>query len=69
MVEKGRGKRMKTVEVWLHQLSEPIVHQAKSTYQKGSFFCVYEGEKVFKYPIGDIFRIVESYGTHGGEKA
>jgi biotin synthase-like enzyme len=55
---------MKIVEVWLYQTSEPIVHEAKNTYQKGSMFCVYcTNGKVYKYPIEHIFRIVEDYQT------
>ena len=60
---------MKKIEVWLKKTSEPIVHEAISTYQKGSFYCVYaQDEKVHKYPIRDIHKVVEGYGTHSGEK-
>ncbi len=59
---------MKKVEVWLYQSSEPLTHIAKSTYQKGSMFCIYcEDGNVVKYPIEHIFRVIEGYGTHGGE--
>jgi hypothetical protein len=58
----------KNVEVWLDKTSEPITHKAKNTYQKGDLFCVYTTDgKVYKYPISNIFRIVEGYGTHGSE--
>jgi len=68
-----RGKdgdmNIKKVEVWLYQSSEPIVHSAKSAYQKGDFYCVYcEDGSAVKYPLAHIFRVVEAYGTHGGEK-
>jgi hypothetical protein len=57
---------MKHVEVWLMETSEPIPHEAIVTYTKGPLFCVYEAdEKVTKYPIDHIFRVVEGYGTHG----
>ena len=61
---------MKTIEVWLCDSSEPMVHEACITYQKGDLFCVYNREKelVYKYPIQHIFRIVEGYGSHGGDK-
>ena len=37
----------------------------RNTYTKGDLFCVYlDNEKVHKYPIDTIFRIVEDYGTH-----
>jgi hypothetical protein len=58
---------MKTVEVWLDETSEPLTFEAKSTYTKGPLFCVYCTDgKVVKFPIVRIFRIVEGYGTHGG---
>lgn len=57
----------KKVEVWLDETSEPLVHEAKSTYTKGLLFCVYcIDEKVHKYPIMRLFRVIEDYGTHGG---
>ena len=58
---------MKKIEVWLYQTSEPIIHNhALNTYQKGDLYCVYcEDERVFKYPLIHIFRIIEGYGTHG----
>ena len=57
----------KKVEVWLDKTSEPIVHEAKSTYTKGPLFCVYcVDEKVHKYPVMRLFRVVEDYGSHGG---
>ena len=59
---------MKIIEVWLDETSEPIVHEAKSSYTKGPLYCVYcvDG-KVHKYPITRMFRAIEGYGTHGGE--
>ena len=62
--------RCKKVEVWLDESSEPIVHDAISTYTKGPLYCVYTvGRNVHKYPVVRIFRIVEGYGTHGGDVA
>lgn len=59
---------MKKVEVWLYETSEPLVHNAKSTYTKGPLYCVYcEDGNVVKYPVMHIFRVIEGYGTHGGE--
>ena len=59
---------MKKVEVWLYETSEPLVHDAKSTYTKGPFYCVYDEDGVVtKYPVVKIFRAVEGYGTHGKE--
>jgi len=58
---------MKKVMVWFYETSEPIIIiNALNTYQKGDFYCVYcDDERVFKYPIMHIFRVVEDYGTHG----
>ena len=56
----------KRIEVWLDETSEPIVHDAISTYTKGLLYCVYcTDERVHKYPITRMFRVVEGYGTHG----
>ena len=55
------------VHVHLKDQSQPIVYEnVINTYEKGSFFVVYvEGEKVYKYLIVDIWRVVEDYGYHG----
>jgi hypothetical protein len=54
------------VKIRLKTTSQPILHEnIKNTYQKGSFFCLYdENEKVTKYPIKNIFDIEEDYGEH-----
>ena len=56
-----------TVAVHLKEQSQPLVYEnVINAYEKGSFFCVYvEGEKVYKHPIADIWRVKEDYGTHG----
>jgi len=60
--------KTKRVEVWLDETSEPIVHEAISTYTKGLIFCVYTAdERVHKYPLMRIFRVIEGYGTHGSK--
>jgi len=58
-----------TVSVQLTESSQPIVHEnVINTYQKGTLWCVYtEDETVYKYPIANIWRIVEGYGYHGRE--
>lgn len=51
--------------VQLKQTSKPLIHKRTiNTYQKGSMFCImYVGknDKMFvaKYPIDDIFRVIE----------
>lgn len=49
------------VELWLHKLSTPIIcTEVKSTYEKGSFYVIQSKDnKYSKYPIQDIFRVVE----------
>lgn len=55
------------VQVQLKETSQPIEHAATNSYEKGGFFCVYEGQRVFKYPTSTIFRVVEDYGVHTSE--
>lgn len=51
------------VELYLHKLNSPVIYaDAESTYQKGDFLCVkLRNNKVHKYPVADIFRIIEDY--------
>lgn len=54
----------KTVTMCMHDASTPIVHKSvTNTYTKGGLYCVMVYElgdiKVFKYPVGNIFRIIE----------
>lgn len=50
------------VQIWLKETSQPIEREAISTYEKGSFFCVYRTDAlVEKWPIETIFRVVEQY--------
>jgi len=50
------------VEIWFHETSQPVVHEADNTYTKGPFFCVAGLGKVCKYPIRNIWRVREDYG-------
>ena len=46
----------------LKESSSPIViENVKNAYTKGALYCVYYDNKVSKFPIADIFRIVEEY--------
>jgi hypothetical protein len=58
---------MISVTVHLKDQSQPIVHERViNTYQKGDMFTLYcEGEKSYKYPICNIWRVIEDYGYHG----
>lgn len=50
------------VEVWLQDASRPVEFKhATSTYVKGPLFCVRTEDKVHKFPIRHIFRVVEDY--------
>lgn len=55
------------VQVHLKDQSQPLVYRnVINTYEKGAFYCVYcKGEKVYKHPIRDIWRVKEGYGKHG----
>ena len=52
---------MKYVEIWLKESSEPITYKdAVNTYTKGPLLCVMVADgTVYKFPVGDVFRVVE----------
>ena len=52
--------------IWLKESSEPIEYKnIVNTYTKGDLFCVYiANEKIHKFPIDTISKIIEDYGTH-----
>jgi len=53
------------VTVQLKETSQPVVSfRAANTYTKGPLYCIQIGEKVYKYPLVDIWRVVEDYGEH-----
>lgn len=60
-----------SVSVHLKETSQPIIHDnVINIYQKGDLFILYtDNEKSFKYPIANIWRIIEDYGFHGREVA
>lgn len=51
------------VQVFLRETSQRIhFEDAKNTYTKGPFYCVYtKDDKVYKYPVNSIFNVKESY--------
>jgi hypothetical protein len=52
------------VLIHIREQSQPIEREAINTYTKGPLYCVYLGNgKVEKYPISEIFRVTEDYGT------
>ena len=54
------------VKIQLDETSQPVIYKnALNTYTKGDLFCVYtEDDKVHKFPLNTIFRIVEDFGYH-----
>lgn len=54
------------VSISLIETSQVIIHeQVKNSYTKGPFYCVYEGDQVYKYPVANIWRVTEEYGNSG----
>ena len=51
------------VEIYLKETSQRIIFEdAKNTYTKGDFYCVYTKDNwVYKYPTANIFNVRESY--------
>lgn len=57
------------VQLSLTETSQVIEHgHAKNTYTKGPFYCVYENNLVYKYPVANIWRITEDYGDSGRKR-
>ena len=51
------------MNVQIHQLtqSQPVeITNATNAYQKGDLYCVMTPDKVYKFPIVNIFRITET---------
>jgi len=51
------------VKIDLIETSQAIEIEAINTYTKGNLYCVYDGEKVIKFPLSNVWRIVEDYGV------
>jgi len=54
------------VAIWLGPNSQPIVYDALTTYEKGSFFCIayfdrYDTKRVRKFPVSAIWAVDEEY--------
>jgi hypothetical protein len=50
-----------TINIWLKNNGAPFIYRNCIAYEKGSFYCVFDGEAVYKYPLSDIWRVSESY--------
>jgi len=54
------------VIIQLKETSQPLEYEAINTYQKGDLFCIYTYEgNIYKFPMNNIWRIIEIYGFHG----
>lgn len=54
------------VQIYLKETSQRIEFEnATNTYTKGPLYCVYlrEENKVYKYPIDNIFNVTEEYNS------
>lgn len=52
------------VRIELTETSQSIIREAQNTYTKGAMFCVYTKDGlVEKYPLANIWRVTETYGT------
>ena len=50
------------IKIWLKETSQPLIYNnVVNTYEKGSFYCIYDGIKVCKIPIQNIFKLEEDY--------
>ena len=51
------------VGLTLHETSQTLwFENVRNTYEKGSFYCLYTDGQVNKFPITDIFSVIEDYG-------
>jgi hypothetical protein len=51
------------VSIELAETSLKIERAAVNAYIKGPFYCVYDGSKVEKYPLANIWRVTEDYSV------
>ncbi len=50
------------IEIHMIDQARPVVREGvTNTYVKGPFYCVYLKDRVEKYPVAHIFRVVEPY--------
>jgi len=49
-------------KVWLKRTSQPLEYKdLVNAYEKGSFYCMYDGKRITKHPINDIWKVDESW--------
>lgn len=57
------------VEVHYKDANRPLVYKdAHMTYVKDVFYCVHSGNKEYKHPIANIWRIKEDWYSHKRER-
>jgi len=50
------------IEIHLLEQSQPMIFtKVTNAYTKGGLYCIYNDERVTKFPLCSIFRIIESY--------
>jgi hypothetical protein len=49
------------VKIELLETSQGLTFKAVNTYTKGNLYCIFDGKKVMKFPMTNIFRITEDY--------
>lgn len=54
---------MISVRVELKETSQALELEAVNTYTKGPFYCVYDGARVQKFPLENIWRVTEQYSN------
>jgi hypothetical protein len=48
------------IEVWLKDCALPRVYDnVENVFQEGSLICIDTKDRILKYPIGNVFRVVE----------
>lgn len=57
-IVEGENKYMK-IEIWFKNTALPRKYDAINTFEEGHMFCIQVDGKIYKYPIMDIFRVVQ----------
>lgn len=48
-----------SIELWLKNTAEPRRYDAANTYEEGSFLCIQTKNEIVKYPVSDVWRVVQ----------
>lgn len=56
------SKKKNTVSIHMNEQSKPVIRKnVINSYTKGGMYCILIGTSVEKYPLCNIFRVVEDY--------